>query len=257
MRPPTHYSEVNEIASRLLAGVTTALGDSFVAMYLGGSLATGTFKPQTSDVDFVVITEREIADDLAAPLRRAHERITTHPSKWAQKLEGLYVPRDAARTHGAIAQRCAYLGVGGWFNVGHYQSDWIVQLHLVREHGIVIAGPDPKTLIDPVTPDELRASCAAIMRDWEALLSQPERFDAEYQVYTVLTMCRVLYTLEHGAVVPKAAAAAWAKERQAGQWGRLIDEAVSWCHGVPFDHLNQVLDLLRHRIKRACGERTF
>jgi hypothetical protein len=165
------------------------------------------------------------------------------------------VPRDTARTHGAAAQRCAYLGGGGWFSIGAYQSDWIVQLHLVRERGIVVAGPDPKTLIDPVAPGELQASCAAIMRDWEPLLAQPERFDAEYRVYTVLTMCRVLYTLEHGAVVPKAAAAAWARERHRAGWGGLVDRAVAWRHGRPFDDLDGVLDLLRYTIEQATGAR--
>ncbi len=251
---PTMHQDVNQIVAQVLAGVEDALGASFIAMYLGGSLATGAFNPETSDIDFLVVTGSDVTDDLAARLRRAHDRITAGPSEWAKKLEGLYVPLDTLRTRRASTQCCAYLGVGGWFGAVPYQSDWILQLHLVREHGIVVAGPDPKVLIDPITPVDLRDSCEAIMRDWEPLLDDREKFDAEYQAYTVLTMCRMLYTLEHSAIIPKAAAAAWAKERYGSRWGALIDRAAAWRHDRPFDHLDEVLDLLRYTIDRSRAE---
>jgi hypothetical protein len=248
---PTEYKDVNHIVEQTLAHVRAASGNSFVAMYLGGSLATRTFNPETSDVDFVVVTRDEITDDLAAALRGAHERITAGPSKWAKRLEGLYVPRATLATRRATTQRCAYLGVGGWFGAVPYQNDWIVQLHLVREHGIVVAGPHPKALIAPIAPAELRDSCAAIMRDWELLLETPKKFDAEYQAYTVLTMCRMLYTLEHSAIAPKSEAARWAKAHYGSRWSTLTDSALAWRHGMPFDDLDEVLDLLRYTIDRS------
>lgn len=254
---PTQYREVNEIVAQVLAGVRPALGDAFVAMYLGGSLATGTFDPHTSDIDFVVVTAGEVTDSLAASLRSAHQRITAGRSTWAKKLEGPYVPRATLTTRHESTQRCAYLGIGGRFSTGDYQSDWIIQLHLVREHGIVVAGPHPKVLIDSISPAELRAAGAAIMRDWESLLEHRARFEAEYQAYTVLTMCRMLYTLEHGTIVPKAAAARWAKERYGEAWGALIDSALAWRHGEPFDRLDDVLRLLRYTIAQSKpGART-
>jgi hypothetical protein len=220
-------------------------------MYLGGSLATGAFNCETSDTDFVVVTRGAVTDDLAAALRMAHDRITAGPSKWAKKLEGLYVPLETLRTRRESTQRCAYLGVGGGFSTGDYQSDWIIQLHLVREHGIVVEGPDPKELIDPITPKELRSSVGAIMEDWEPLLEHAEKFDAEYRAYTVLTMCRVLYTLENGAIVSKAAAARWAKVRYGQQWGALVDKGLAWRPGMPFYDLENVLSLLRYTVRRS------
>jgi hypothetical protein len=32
---------------------------------------------------------------------------------------------------------------------------WVIHRHMLREHGVVLAGPPPHTLIDPVQPDEL------------------------------------------------------------------------------------------------------
>lgn len=248
---PTPYHEVNEIVAQVLAGVQPALGDAFVAMYLGGSLATGSFNPHTSDIDFVVVTVGGVTDSLATSLRSAHERITEGRTEWAKKLEGLYVPRATLTTRHQSTQRCAYLGVGGRFTTRPYQSDWIIQLHLVQEQGVVVAGPHPKTLIESISPAELQAAGEAIMRDWEPLLEDPQKFDAEYQSYTVLTMCRMLYTLEHGTIVSKAAAARWGKERYGERWGALIDSALAWRHGEPFDHLEAVLRLLRYTIAQS------
>ncbi len=44
--------EVQDLLSRILSGVQEVLGQTFVGMYLTGSLATGSFKPGRSDIDF-------------------------------------------------------------------------------------------------------------------------------------------------------------------------------------------------------------
>jgi hypothetical protein len=51
-----------------------------------------------------------------------------------------------------------------------------------------------------------------------------------YQTYAVLTMCRVLYTMEWGAVVSKPVAAQWAFSQPeiAGRWSGLIERALAW-----------------------------
>ena len=245
----TPHPDVDAILAEVLAGVRRALGEAFVGMYLGGSLALRAFDPATSDVDFVVVTEGEVTEELEARLRAAHARITAGESPWAKKLEGRYVPRETLRLRERSDQRCAYLGVGGGFSVGGYSNDWIVELHVVREHGIVVAGPEPKALIDPISPTEIRGACAAIMRDWAPLLTDTSRFDAEYQAYTVLTMCRMRYTLEHGEIVSKPVAAEWAKGRLGTEWAPLIERAMAWRHGQAFDELPRVLALVRETME--------
>jgi hypothetical protein len=46
------------------------------------------------------------------------------------------------------------------------ESGWIFQCYTLREHRVVVAGPDPRTLIDPVDPDEMRQAAAAIVGKW-------------------------------------------------------------------------------------------
>jgi len=68
-------------------------------------------------------------------------------------------------------------------------------------------------------------------------------------------MCRMLYTIEHGAITPKPAAAAWAKQRLDPRWKGLTDKAAAWRNDLPFDDLDAVLDLLRYTINRSQAER--
>jgi hypothetical protein len=49
-----------------------------------------------------------------------------------------------------------------------------------------------------------------------------------YQAFAVLTMCRDLYVLERGVVVPKPVAAAWAARRLGPPWPEEAARALSW-----------------------------
>jgi hypothetical protein len=47
-----------------------------------------------------------------------------------------------------------------------------------------------------------------------------------YHAFAVITMCRALHALEHGTIVSKPKAIAWARDRLGDPWGQLIDKAV-------------------------------
>jgi hypothetical protein len=51
-----------------------------------------------------------------------------------------------------------------------------------------------------------------------------------YQSYVVLSLCRILYTLEQGTIVSKPVAARWAQETLAAQWSPLIERAWAGRH---------------------------
>ena len=48
----------------------------------------------------------------------------------------------------------------------HQESGyWPIHRHILREQGVVLAGPPPRTLIDPVQPDELREAVRGILSE--------------------------------------------------------------------------------------------
>ena len=250
---PIPYRELNILLHELLSGVRAVLGPQFVGLYVHGSLASGDFDPQRSDIDFVVVTAIELPDEMFPALEAMHARLTASGLKWATRLEGSYIQQQALRRYDPAHARHPALRVDGSFDVDHHASDWVLQSHVLREKGIAVAGPAPQTLIDPVQPDDLRRAALGILQEWWLpQLDDPARLhSSEYQAYAVLTMCRVLYTLQHGTVVPKAVAAHWAQEELGERWAALIGRALAWRQDAPFDELDETLDSIRHTIERA------
>lgn len=93
----------------LLTGVQAILGGYFVGLYLYGSLASGDFDPQRSDIDFVVVTAEEAPDEMLPALEAMHARIAASGSKWAAKLEGAYIPQCALRRYDPAEAPCPYI----------------------------------------------------------------------------------------------------------------------------------------------------
>jgi aminoglycoside adenylyltransferase-like protein len=74
-----------------------------------------------------------------------------------------------------------------------------------------------------------RAVCDLIGEWWGPMRYDSAPFQRRgYQTYAVLTMCRVLYTLEFGAVVSKPAAARWARKELDDKLPGLIERALAW-----------------------------
>jgi predicted nucleotidyltransferase len=251
--PLTPFADVNAVLDVLLAGVRAVLGRRLVGMVLFGSLASGDFAPQRSDVDFLVVTDGELDGETLLALEAMHARITASGGKWATKLEGSYIPQHALRRYDPADTWHPALRVDGSFDVDGHGSDWIIQRHVIREQGIALAGPAPQSLIDPVRPDDLRRAALATLREWWAPQLDDHTYlqSREYQAYAALTMCRALYTLERGAVVSKPFAAGWVQEMTGERWAALIERALAWPREPQPDNLNETLDLIRYTLERS------
>lgn len=249
---PTPNAEVNAVLARLLAAVRSALGEQFVGLYLYGSLAGGDFDPQTSDVDFVVVTAAALPAEAIAALERLHADLRASGLRWAGKLEGTYVSAPALRRFESSATPWPTVNEGRFYLAPH-GPDWVIQRHVLREHGLTVAGPPLAPLIDPVGPDELRWSVAELLRSWWArMLADPTRLrSSDYQAYAVLSMCRALHTLRHGTIASKPAAARWARQTLDPAQAALIAEALDWRPGHDLDRLGAVLDFIRFTLNSS------
>ena len=226
---PIGDPEVDALLVELLAGVRTVLGPDFVGMYVSGSLAAGEFD-QASDVDVVVVTETEVSGVRLASLDALHARVAQRDAWCATELECTYISRAAVRRFDRARAVHASLdrGPGERLKLATYDEGWVVHCHLVRTKGITHAGPDPATLIDEVPPATLRQAMRAVLTGWATgLLARPDALRTRgYQSYVVLSLCRIRYTLETGAVVSKRRAAEWARSALDAKWRPLIDRAI-------------------------------
>lgn len=254
----TSYPEVNSLLKELLASAQAVLEEHFVGMILDGSLATGDFD-EDSDVDVAVVTDVEISGDLFSKLQAMHDRIAAIDSWWATQLEVSYIPRDALRRYDPAHALHPNLerDKGQRLKMLQHDEGWIFHRCVLREHGIALAGPDPRTLIDPVSPDDLRRAALTLLNGWFAgLLDDPAQIAHRgWQSYVVLSLCRILYTLEFGTVASKSAAARWVQETLDARWSPLIARAWEGRHHpeqeASTDDVSGTLDFIRYTLERS------
>lgn len=254
---PTPYADVNELVDTLKSAVESVLGHAFVGMYLHGSLANGGFDPMRSDIDFVVVTDSELPEQVTAVLASMPAEIATSRLRWKANFEGSFIEQSALRRyHAANSMHPVIRGDGSFGLAGHGQ-DWIFQRHIIRERGIVVSGPNPTTLIDPVQPDDLRHAALGILHEWWApQITDPFRlYDSEYQAYAVLTMCRTFYTARYGQICPKPIAARYVQAVLEERWRTLIDGALAWKHGVDMNSLSETVNFIRYTLETLEGGR--
>lgn len=251
-----HYPEVKQLLQELLSDTRTILDEQLVGMYLFGSLTSGDFD-QDSDIDVVVVTEEEISDDTFLALDAMHKRIYAGDSLWTIQLEVSYIPKQALRRFDPTNAWHPHIDRGSdeFFMMQHGES-WIVQRHVLYERGITLAGPAPQTLIDPVPPSDLRQAMLAILeRQVARILKEPAEIKQRGgQTYTVLSICRMLYTLEHGTIVSKQQAARWAEETLHQRWRPLIERTWAGRHDpgadASPDEVYETLDFIRYALER-------
>jgi Domain of unknown function (DUF4111) len=241
----------------LLAGVAGAVGDELIALYLHGSLGLGDFFPPASDVDVLVATAGVLPGRSVDRLRRLHRALRAEGG-WAARLEVVYLPVAVLAGYDpADDRRYPIAASDREFALGRQGPTWVLDRWVVRERGLVVRGPDPERLIDPIGPDQLRAAVlASLSRHWN-LAGQDVGWlrPRNYQAFAVLTVCRGLYTLDRGMVVSKPEAAAWARRRLEPPWPALVDRALAWRADQRHDdrHLPETLRFVAHAVQLARG----
>lgn len=257
MIDPTPYHEVNALLDTLLGQVQGVLGEELVGFYLDGSLALGDFDPATSDVDFIAAVIQPLPAETFHALATMHCCIRDSSQPFAAELEGSYIHLSALRRHDPTDAVFPNLerGPDEVLKLKEHYSDWVIHRYTVREHGITLFGPPPATLIDPISPDDVRAATAGVLRSWwgtpEAEAYIRDAPPLALALYVVPTMCRALYALEYGAVVSKPAAGRWALVTLDARWHDLIARSLRWAN--THDMRDEVQVFVRHSIDRAHG----
>jgi Domain of unknown function (DUF4111)/Nucleotidyltransferase domain len=226
MNQPTPYPELNAVLTELLQSTQAILNENFIGLYLNGSFALGGFDPD-SDADFIVVTDADATAAQESALQAMHGKIYDLPTSWAQHLEGSYITRNLLKCPDPTHTLLLYLDNSARELVRSDHCNTLVVRWTMREYGIALAGPDPKTLIPPVVPDELRFEAAQIMHKWQREINaEPAMLQNRWlQAYAVVTFCRMLYTIQNGTVASKPAAVGWAQGASDSRWAGLIERA--------------------------------
>jgi predicted nucleotidyltransferase len=247
----TSYPYVNEAVHVLLENVKGVLGNYFLGLYLHGSLAGGYFNPDHSDIDFLIVTTQELPEKIIPKLKKMHKHIWENGSEWVRKLEGTYIPVNSLYKYNASDPPRPHVNADKFMFIPNEQY-WVIERQILREKGVVIAGPPIRSLIAPITSKEIRQSVIlGISEAWPSRVNDGEWLTLSgYQPYIVLTCCRILYTLKYGTIKSKQVSARWALKALGHQWQSLIKEAMKWKHRIPNGDINHTLEMMKYTLAR-------
>lgn len=144
----------------------------------------------------------------------------------------------------------------GRFERGGSDGNPIIWLNVLAS-GVVLRGARPESFVPDITPEILfRASEREIGYLREEISLKPEsewRDEPSYRAYAVLTLCRIMYTSERGAVVSKPRAARWALKRLPAKWHGIIRRALEIGGAkraavIPLRRIEQFIDFADARL---------
>jgi hypothetical protein len=246
---------LDRILPALLDDLRASLGPGLVGAYLYGSAVSGGFDPKLSDVDLVVVTEGSSDDIEFAVYDGIITRLAAREPGWADRLEITFVGRDTLanfRSGGPLVEISHDIPLGRLTTA----DDWLETWFLVRDADTPLLGPSPRELIPPITFGEFIRGAAL---DVDRLVDKSRDDPRDGSVaYRLLTLCRILRSVESGAICSKDEGAAFVAERYPDRrW--VIDAALAVRHGagsrvfttVERRAVSELMGLLAEEIRRT------
>ncbi len=255
MSAPTVIPVLNEVLGELVSSIRRLLGQNFVGAYLHGSFAVGDYT-SSSDVDVLIVIHRDLVQEEISSFQCLHRDLfETLPKPWGQHLELSYAPAkilkqwavrprdpsdyrrpddwvDPSTNSPPRAYPFWYLDNGASRLVRSEHDNSRVVRWVVREKGIVLAGPDPKSLIEFVSANDLVLQILETLQLISAKWGTVEAMQTlGIQTFFVTLLCRSLHTLETGEITSKKAATEWALLHLNSKWHGLIKDAYAAWQG--------------------------
>ena len=159
--PPDVAGLLGRLCDRLAAR------QDVVGVYVYGSLVTGDYSPAASDIDVVVLVQREPGQAMTRELTELHTALAATGGPGGQ-LHCLYVAADSASDPERL---CTY-----WF--GDRMTQWQMKLLTQAElasAGVALYGPWPPPGIKPVPVADIRAAVHAEVTDYWRRVSRRRR----------------------------------------------------------------------------------
>ncbi|WP_019008088.1 nucleotidyltransferase domain-containing protein [Deinococcus aquatilis] len=224
-------SAVTALLDHLLAEQKAILGPNLVGLYLRGSLALGDFAPETSDVDVCCIMDQAISSTEFAALAALHACMFASGQPYSHDLEVAYLPRASAE-YWRPEERHPTLSRGGGVLDWHtHHENWVLERWAMLHGRSRWFGPEPHTLIAPVSDAQLRRAVLHRLQDWRAFAltpGDPGWSHRGHAVYAAETLCRIAHTLSTGHLSSKPTAVRWAAATFPEPWHTLIISLENW-----------------------------
>ena len=195
--------------NKMVHEISGILSDSDPSIYLYGSSVLNDFKLGWSDIDILVLTEKQITEEQAQMLAGLRQdMLEKEPGNpYYRSFEGGMLTLDAFLSK--KADRVVYWGTSGQRITDSYVFDSFSMAELI-ESGVLLFGKDITSRLKLPSYDELYAD---VKNYYEIIRKYVQKTDRSFYSFGwMLDISRCIYTLRTGKIIPKTEAAKWALE---------------------------------------------
>jgi hypothetical protein len=213
------------VVSMVRDTIADELGDRLIGLYLYGSLATGAFEPDVSDIDLIAVLTDEPDDMAAVTLAEMHALMTRADPAWDGRIEVDYVSARGLADCLTRTTTIARISPGEPLHLVEAGRDFLLDWYPARSEGLTIVGPPIASLIPPIPESEYLEEVRRYLASFRTRFD--EDASAGSQAYAILTMCRGFYSIVRGERLSKRDAALRAR-RDFPHRRQLIQRALAW-----------------------------
>ena len=193
--------------NRMVLEISRILADCDPTIYLYGSSVLDDFRLGWSDIDILVLTEKQISESQANLLVNLRQTmLAAEPdNRYYRSFEGGMLTKRAFLTN--ADDRVVYWGTSGERITNRYLFDCFCQAELI-ESGVLLYGKDIRKELQ--YPD-LHALYADVNRYDQMIRKYAQSTGRNFYAFGwLLDISRCLYTLRTGRILSKTKAAEWA-----------------------------------------------
>ena len=187
--------------------ISSILSDCGPSIYIYGSSVLNDFRLGWSDIDILVLTDKQISETQAETLINLRQvMLEKEPGNpYYRSFEGGMLTLSAFRTK--EPDRVVYWGTSGERIAGSYMFDSFDMAELI-ESSVLLYGKDIRKELKYPTFRELHAD---VKRHYETIRKYVQSTGRSFYSFGwMLDIARCIYTLRNGRIIAKTEAAEWA-----------------------------------------------
>lgn len=224
----TLYKDVNKLLDVLLTRIQLIFHNKLLGLYLYGSLASGDFDHDISDIDLLAVLDQDLNEQELSALKKMHNKFASQYPTWEHRIEVAYFSAAGLREFKNKRSKIAVISPGELLHIKDAGNDWLINWYSVQENGIALFGSDKTIFVPHISKDEYRNSTKEQAYLWLQGIKDYDNTSAPGSLaYVVFTLCRLLYGYEQGEQTSKKKAALWVTKKFP-IWTSLIERATSW-----------------------------
>ncbi|KFN02005.1 DUF4111 domain-containing protein [Bacillus clarus] len=196
--------------------------EKLVGVYVYGSIALGAFHIETSDIDFVAVINDYVNEAEKQQLVELHKKLSD--STLGKRMDGMYIPLADLGKYNDEINEYVYCAEGK-ADIGHWDINGVTWWTL-KNQGITVTGKEAEDLPFQIKWDDVVNTMKYnVEHYWSEKAKRPYLFFIEEWVESaVVTMGRILYTLDHKTIVSKDRGLQYMLELYPQKWEPLLKE---------------------------------